>query len=89
MRPNLSDFRGLPAFGCVAAYTRKLLFRYSQLCGTASDAVDAVRSETRRVSNCDIAFAVSVARCMQDARVTGTTYQFDNKTKIIIHITMS
>jgi len=28
----------------VAADTRKMLFRYSQLCGTASDAVDAVRS---------------------------------------------
>jgi hypothetical protein len=34
----------LPAFGVVAAYTRKMSFRYSELCGTASDAVDAVRS---------------------------------------------
>jgi len=40
----LSDCRGLPAFGGVAAYTRKMTFRYSQLCGTVSDAVDAVRS---------------------------------------------
>ena len=28
----------------VAAGTRKMLFRYSGLCGTVSDAVDAVRS---------------------------------------------
>ena len=41
---KLSDCRGLPAFGGVAAYTRKMSFRYSQLCGTASDTVDAVRS---------------------------------------------
>ena len=42
--PKLSDCRGLPASGCVAADTRKMSFRYSQLCGTASDAVDAVGS---------------------------------------------
>jgi len=42
--PKLSDCRGLPASGVVAADTRKMSFRYSQLCGTASDAVDAVRS---------------------------------------------
>ena len=42
--PKLSDCRGLPASGCVAADTRKMLFRYSQLCGTASDTVDAVIS---------------------------------------------
>jgi len=59
---KLSDCRGLPASGCVAADTRKMLFRYSQLCGTASDAVDVVRlaiptcwvvaeSEAQRVSN--------------------------------------
>jgi len=41
----LSDFQGLPASGCVAADTRKMLFRYSCLCGTASDAVDAVKLE--------------------------------------------
>jgi hypothetical protein len=40
----LSHCRGLPATGCVAAYTRKMKSRYSQLCGTASDAEDAVRS---------------------------------------------
>jgi len=40
--PKLSDCRGLPASGCVAADTRKMLFRYSELCGTVSDAVDAV-----------------------------------------------
>jgi hypothetical protein len=28
-----------------AAYTRKRLFRYSRLCGMASDAVDAVKLE--------------------------------------------
>jgi len=39
---KLSDFQGLPASGCVAADIRKMLFRYSRLCGTASDAVDAV-----------------------------------------------
>jgi len=32
----------LPASGVVAADTRKMSFRYSQLCGTGSDAVDAV-----------------------------------------------
>jgi len=40
--PELSDFQGLSASGEVAADTRKMLFRYSRLCGTASDAVDAV-----------------------------------------------
>jgi hypothetical protein len=38
----LGDFQGLPASGEVAADTRKMLFRYSVLCGTASDAVDAL-----------------------------------------------
>jgi len=38
----LSDFQGLSASGVVAVDTRKMLFRYSRLCGTASDAVDAV-----------------------------------------------
>ena len=42
--PELSDCRGLPASGCVAADTRKMSFRYSQLCRTASDTVDVVRS---------------------------------------------
>jgi hypothetical protein len=38
----LSYFQGLPASDCVASDTRKMLFRYGRLCGTASDAVDAV-----------------------------------------------
>ena len=38
----MSDCRGLSASGAIAADTRKMSFRYSQLCGTASDAVDAV-----------------------------------------------
>ena len=41
----LSDFQGLSASGVVAVDTRKMLFRYSRLCGTASDAVDAVKLE--------------------------------------------
>ena len=47
MNPNLSDCRGLLAFGDVAADTRKMPFRYSLLCGTASDAVDAVTLQRR------------------------------------------
>ena len=42
--PKLSDCRGLPAFGGVAVATRKMIFRYSFLCGMSSDEVDAVRS---------------------------------------------
>jgi len=33
------------------ADTRKMLFRYSRLCGTASDAVDAVKLETISLGN--------------------------------------
>ena len=40
----MSDCRGLSASGVVVADTMKMSFCYSQLCGTASDAVDAVRS---------------------------------------------
>jgi hypothetical protein len=51
----LSDFQGLPASGCVAADTRKMLFRYSRLCGTASDAVDAVILPRRiKIGNPDL-----------------------------------
>jgi len=41
--PKLSDCRGLPAFGGVAAATRKMTFRYSVLCGMSSGAGYAVR----------------------------------------------
>ena len=38
----MSDCRGLSASGVVVADTMKMSFCYSQLCGTASDAVDAI-----------------------------------------------
>jgi len=38
----------LSASGAIAADTRKMSFRYSQLCGTVSDAVDAV-TRLRRI----------------------------------------
>jgi len=41
-KAKLSDCRGLPAFGSVAADTRKMSLRYSRLYETESDAVDAV-----------------------------------------------